>query len=731
MCERMETKSNGEKQVEGCRGKTGPFCCVLFMFFLCVCKLRAKMFVHASPLWSCGGECCVALFFIVVAEMNTDKRPEDDGEHPDNVTVDIPLLRSAHQSREEGGDSHTRVYLPCAWEEGERGGIEAPGDKARAALRDPAAAAGIADSLRRKKELRLLTFNFLIRPPPVTYNGNDYKNERIAIMVRDHLRHYDIVCMQEVFGSLSTRRKRLVQSAGQKAGLVYSYHSPGSGLRSVVDGGCLVLSRYPIVESANVSFAPGINADWLARKGALYTRIQLRPDLCMHVFTTHLQADYETNLHHARGNGPNQRVRRTQMQTLAAFIRDKTLPFVYTNPSWPVVLMGDLNINSRSGPTDGHDGPEYLDAMEIISEAGFRVHDLLKESHNGEHPVTICDSVEMPGGVLCPTEPQLTPHNEFHQRRSIDYILLLTPNLDVLREPPSRLFAATEDVVCCGAVDACTRRTRHALRYRVVSCGRRLCRCFAAEDEEYEKLKDDKDLSPPPVPHPNDDDDSLDSSESDDEEEDDESQDSDSDSGSTQEREHLIPHGRKKQRKRKERHGVSSLKTFPVSTIHSRTMEEPTTTTTTTTTAAGMLTGIGGEGVVVPAAHAHPGQHVKMSGIVQVHSAAASSSATSTLSSSPPLPEATEKASIISAESKSALFRREPLRPASPEHSPPAAASSGATTTTTTTTTNGVLGAQPVLGIRHTLVEKFEVHNPDRPYHHLSDHYAVRSLWYF
>lgn len=683
-------------------------------------------------IWTSRWFCVFFHFF--ATEMNTNKHSAHDGEDIEDVAVDIPLLRHALQNREAGGNNHPCVYLPCAWEEGERGGIEAPCDKNRAALRDPETAAEIADCLRGKRELRLLTFNFLIRPPPVTYNGNDYKNERIAIMVRDHLRHYDIVCMQEVFGSLSTRRKRLVQSAGQKAGLIYSYHSPGSGLRSVVDGGCLVLSRYPIVESDNVSFAPGINADWLARKGALYTRIQLRPDLCMHVFTTHLQADYETNLHHARGNGPNQRVRSTQMQTLSAFIRDKTLPFVYTNPSWPVVLMGDLNINSRSGPTDGRDGPEYLDAMEIISEAGFRVHDLLKESHNGEHPVTICDSVEMPGGVLCPTEPQLTPHNEFHQRRSIDYILLLTPDLDVLREPPSKLFAATTtgEVLCCGAVDACARRTRHTLRFRVASCGRRLRQCFGAEDEEYEKLKGDKDL-PSPVPHPNQDDDdssseddssSLDLSESD-EEGDKDVQDSDSESELDQEREHLIPHGHRNQRKRKERLEVSSPKTFPVATIHSHVVEEPTTTTTTTTT----TTGIGGEGVVVVARRALPTPyHVKMSGIVQVHSAAASSSATSTMSSSPPLPEATEKASIISAESKSALLRRDPARPATPEHSPMAASSSGAATSATA---NAVLGAQPILGIRHTLVEKFEVHNPDRPYHHLSDHYAVRSLWYF
>ena len=37
----------------------------------------------------------------------------------------------------------------------------------------------------------------------------------------------------------------------------------------------------------------------------------------------------------------------------------------------------------------------------------------------------------------------------------------------------------------------------------------------------------------------------------------------------------------------------------------------------------------------------------------------------------------------------------------------------------------------PVPGIRHTVVEKMPTKRTDVPYHHLSDHYGVRSLWYF
>ena len=550
---------------------------------------------------------------------------EAESEEDKYVALDIAALSTKMKKRSD--DKPDISYLPCAWEESEVGGIEAPVDVRRAVLRDRKTESEVEEVMKGKQALRLLTFNFLIRPPPITYNGNDFKDERMDIMVRDHLRYYDIVCMQEIFGSLSSRRKHFIQSAGQRAGLTYSYHSPSTGIRSVVDGGCLILSRFPIVERDCVSFLPGINADWLARKGALYARIQLRPGLCIHVFTTHLQADYETNTHNPKGNLPNQQVRRDQMKTLAEFIRQKTFHHLQENPSWPVVLMGDLNINSRLGPTDGNDGPEYLEAMRIIADSGFDVHDLLKESHNGQHPVTICDSIQTPGGALVPTEPHLTPHNEFHLRRSIDYILLLTPNCDSFVEKPTKLFAPSSyGMLCSYLVDmgqTCLRLSQYRISF-CLSC----CDECKSDGEGKTKLKDDVDDDEPETCE------------------------------STYDGDIRVD-----QRKKE-------------NTLTCGDDDD------------------GSEGSI-----------------------------------SPPLPVAAEHASLVSAESTSAYYQDLHRHPRSKSK----------TTTTTTSESDqhqfmikkGLLGIQPVPGIRHTVVEPFETYNPSRPYQHLSDHYAVRSLWFF
>lgn len=275
------------------------------------------------------------------------------------------------------------------------------------------------------KRLNILTYNFLIRPPPINYNGDDYKDERIERFAKDFMGDYDIIAFQEVFGLLSKRRERIIQLGATK-GLGYSHmspHPPLMGFPAIVDGGLLILSRFPIVESDSFTYARGIDADQLSCKGALYAKIQLKPKVFIHLFTTHLQADYEKNLHSkSEGNKANQLMRMDQLKMLMRFVRSKTL-----NDTHQIVLLGDFNINSRMSPTDGHDSAEYLRAIEIMEMGGlYRVHDLLREvSSDSTHPVTICDSVESHDGTLIPTEPHLTPKNEYHWRRSIDYIFNL------------------------------------------------------------------------------------------------------------------------------------------------------------------------------------------------------------------------------------------------------------------------------------------------------------------
>lgn len=287
------------------------------------------------------------------------------------------------------------------------------------------------------KRLNILTYNFLIRPPPINYNGDDYKDERIDRFAKDFMSDYDIIAFQEVFGLLSKRRERIIQLGATK-GLGYSHMSPAPplmGFPAITDGGLLILSRFPIVESDSFTFSRGIDADQLACKGALYCKIQLKPKVFLHVFTTHLQADYEKNLHQkSNGNTPNQLMRFDQLKMLMRFIRSKTL-----NDTHQIIVLGDFNINSRLSPTDGSDSAEYLKALEIMQMQGlYKVHDLLKEvSKDSTHPVTICDSVENIDGSLTPTEPHLTPKNEYHWRRSIDYIFNLERSETFFNPPAS------------------------------------------------------------------------------------------------------------------------------------------------------------------------------------------------------------------------------------------------------------------------------------------------------
>ena len=60
------------------------------------------------------------------------------------------------------------------------------------------------------KSLKLLSYNIFIRPPGITNNGNDFKSDRINL-IASKMKKYDVICFQEMFASLSTRRQQLLQ----------------------------------------------------------------------------------------------------------------------------------------------------------------------------------------------------------------------------------------------------------------------------------------------------------------------------------------------------------------------------------------------------------------------------------------------------------------------------------------------------------------------------------------
>ena len=139
-------------------------------------------------------------------------------------------------------------------------------------------------------EIRLLTINMFMRPPGVTTNGDDYKIERLHAFAENHMENFDVICFQELFSLLAFWKERMVSLAQQK-GLIYHVVSPTPWFfeKELCDGGLLIVSRYPIVDTSFTRFDASIIpllADAFCTKGLLYAKIALE-EMNLHLFNTH------------------------------------------------------------------------------------------------------------------------------------------------------------------------------------------------------------------------------------------------------------------------------------------------------------------------------------------------------------------------------------------------------------------------------------------------------------
>lgn len=82
----------------------------------------------------------------------------------------------------------------------------------------------------------------------------------------------------------------------QGHGLIYHVCSPAPSWffdQELIDGGLLIVSRYPIIDTKFDKFndsIPSLLADGFVAKGLLYAKIELRQDRILHLFNTHTQA---------------------------------------------------------------------------------------------------------------------------------------------------------------------------------------------------------------------------------------------------------------------------------------------------------------------------------------------------------------------------------------------------------------------------------------------------------
>ncbi|KAJ1965921.1 hypothetical protein GGI12_000442 [Dipsacomyces acuminosporus] len=320
---------------------------------------------------------------------------------------------------------------------------------------------GVAKRAAAPGDLRILTQNMFMRPPPIQNGSNgDYKDARLDYFIEHILPTYSVVCLQEMFGLASSRRDRLVEAA-KKLGFTHSVVSELPDITTLAaDGGLVILSKYPIVNSEHHDYPRGKGADWFAIKGILYARLAIsnpnsgQSATFLHLFNTHTQASYSN----VTMTQPEVKVRMSQIHEFHSFL-ESILP-KYRRPGEAVVLAGDFNVDSRAHKLSdpGHyryereaeDGKvlsaEGAAMMDVLQGKGIdpkilgpgnkdtykgkstiEIHDVLQEKF-GYRPVTFGNIYVDANGTVRPKDTVLTGKEDGMSMQSIDYILWHNPD---------------------------------------------------------------------------------------------------------------------------------------------------------------------------------------------------------------------------------------------------------------------------------------------------------------
>jgi len=199
------------------------------------------------------------------------------------------------------------------------------------------------NKLGDRNSIRLLTYNIFLRPPPIKNNEDDYKNERLEDFCKV-INDFDIICLQEMFGTYNSRKHELIRSAVRQGFFFYvDTPTPSFLSKYMVDGGLLILSRFPIVESCFFPYAYGVLADSLAEKGILYAKIHIQSSY-LHLMTTHLQASYFDSSE--RDWDVSFETRYNQLHEVN-FIVKEILKTYYKDYKDKALLVGDFNVDAQ------------------------------------------------------------------------------------------------------------------------------------------------------------------------------------------------------------------------------------------------------------------------------------------------------------------------------------------------------------------------------------------------
>lgn len=258
----------------------------------------------------------------------------------------------------------------------------------------------------RENEIRILTYNLFMRPsiPFMTHTESDYKNERLDIFLRDHVQHYDIMLLQELFSMFTFRQSRLLNDSYE-----YSRVAPAArygclnrnGRLNIpfLDAGVVSVSKFPITKSDRWVYTQGNKIDGWLPKCVLWTLVHLHGKHYLNIFNTHMQSSHS----HWADQFTSDHIRQSQIDEMIAFAREKMDIFRY-----PSLLCGDFNLDSRNYPLDYHVIMDKFRTGFEDLEAGFVVRDLTPD-----HPITFG----------CPGETVFTMPGDVEGAMRLDYMI--------------------------------------------------------------------------------------------------------------------------------------------------------------------------------------------------------------------------------------------------------------------------------------------------------------------
>ncbi|MFP5383017.1 MAG: sphingomyelin phosphodiesterase [Gammaproteobacteria bacterium] len=184
------------------------------------------------------------------------------------------------------------------------------------------------EALAPNDQLKVLSYNIYALPLVA-----DKISERLAELPK-HLKGYDVILFQEAFSS--DRTGMLLALSGEYPYQTHVPKIPYDGI-NIYDSGVLVVSRYPIVNTADYIYPDCSGTDCFADKGVIYAEV-IKGGKAYHVTSTHT-ASFDTE--EARA------LRQEQFQQIRALVDAQNIP------AFDAVMMGgDFNVNKLLWPQD-------------------------------------------------------------------------------------------------------------------------------------------------------------------------------------------------------------------------------------------------------------------------------------------------------------------------------------------------------------------------------------------